>query len=62
MASLSKAAYRRTMVNVLKNLRGQQLKEVPAQDILITCAKGGWYKNGNEKFAGPFAATSMTQR
>ena len=24
----------------------------------ITCAKAGWYKNGNEKVAGPFAPES----
>ena len=36
----------RTVVNALKNLRGRQLKDVPAENILITCAKDGWYKSG----------------
>ena len=57
-AGLSKAAYRKAIVNGLKNLRGRQLKDVPAQNILITCAKAGWYKNGNKKVAGPFASGS----
>ena len=57
-AGLYKAAYRKAMVNGLKNLRGRQLKDVPARNILITCAKAGWYKNGNKKVAGPFASGS----
>ena len=56
MAGVSKAAYRKAVVNGLKNLRGRQLKDVPARNILIT--KAGWYKNGNEKVAGPFASGS----
>ena len=58
MAGMSKLNYRRTVVNGLKNLRGRQLKDVPAENILITCAKDGWYKDGNEKVAGPFASGS----
>ena len=46
-AGLSKAAYRKAMVNGLKNLRGRHLKDVPAQNIVINCAKAGWHKNGN---------------
>ena len=46
------------MVNSFQNLRGRHLKDVPAQNIPITCAKAGWYKNGNEKVAGPFAPGS----
>ena len=57
-AGVSKASYRKAMVNGLKNLRGRQLKDIPAQNILITCAKPGWYKNGNKKVAGPLASGS----
>ena len=55
---MSKSNYCRTVINALKNLRGRQLKDVPAENILITCAKEGWYKKGNEKVAGPFASGS----
>ena len=50
--------YCRTVVNALKNLRGRQLKDVPAEKILITCAKDGWYKSGDKTAAGPFASGS----
>ena len=55
---MSKSNYCRTVVNALKNLRGRQLKDVPAENILITCAKEGWYKKGNDGVAGPFASGS----
>ena len=42
----------------LKKLRGRQLKDVPAENILITWAKDGWYKKGNVDVAGPFASGS----
>ena len=58
LAAMSKSNYCRTVVNALKNLRGRQLKDVPAENILITCAKEGWYKKGNEGVAGPFASGS----
>ena len=58
LAGMSNSKYCRTVVNALKNLRGRQLKDVPAENILITCAKDGWYKDGNEKVAGPFASGS----
>ena len=58
LAAMSKLNYCRTVVNALKNLRGRQLKDVPAEDILITCAKDGWYKKGNVDVAGPFASGS----
>jgi hypothetical protein len=58
LAGMSKSNYCRTVVNALKNLRGRQLKDVPAENILITCAKEGWYKKGNEGAAGPFASGS----
>ena len=50
---MSKLNYCRTVVNGLKNLRGRQLKDVPAENILITCAKDGWYKNGNKMLLVP---------
>jgi hypothetical protein len=50
--------YCRSVVNALKNLRGRQLKDVPAENILITCAKDGWHKKGNVDVAGPFASGS----
>ena len=58
LAGMSKSNYCRTVVNALKNLRGRQLKDVPAENILITCAKEGWHKKGNEGVAGPFASGS----
>ena len=58
LAGMSKSNYCRTVVNALKNLRGRQLKDVPAENILITCAKDGWYKKGNVDVAGPFASGS----
>ena len=58
LAGMSNSNYRRTVVNALKNLRGRQLKDVPAENILITCAKEGWYKKGNVDVAGPFASGS----
>ena len=56
--SMSNSNDCRTIVNALKNLRGRQLKDVPAENILITCAKDGWYKKGNVNVAGPFASGS----
>ena len=50
--------YCRTVVTALKNLRGRQLKDVSIENILITCIKNGWHKNGDEKVAGPFASGS----
>ena len=58
LAGISKSNYCRTVVNALKNLRGRQLKDVPAENILITCAKDGWHKKGNVDVAGPFASGS----
>jgi len=55
LAGLSNSKYCRTVVNALKNLRGRQLKDVLAENILITCAKDGWYKSGDKTAAGPFA-------
>tara|TARA_X000000950_G_scaffold243200_1_gene298091 strand:- start:146 stop:1363 length:1218 start_codon:yes stop_codon:yes gene_type:complete len=55
---LNEDQYCRTVVTALKNLRGRQLKDVPIENILITCIKNGWYKNGDEKVAGPFASGS----
>ncbi len=58
LVGMSNSKYCRTVVNALKNLRGRQLKDVPAENILITCAKDGWYKKGNVDVAGPFASGS----
>ena len=58
LAGMTKSNYCRTIVNVLKNLRGRQLKDVPADNILITCAKDDWHKRGNVDVAGPFASDS----
>ncbi len=58
LAGMSKSNYCRTVVNALKNLSGRQLKDLPAKNILITCAKEGWYKEGNADVAGPFASGS----
>ena len=58
LAGMSNSNYCRTVVNALKNLRGRQLKDLPVENILITCAKEGWYKKGNEGVAGPFASGS----
>jgi hypothetical protein len=58
LAGMTKSNYCRTVVNALKNLRGRQLKDVPAENILITCAKDGWHKKGNVDVAGPFASGS----
>ncbi len=58
VAGMSNSNYCRTVVNALKNLRGRQLKDVPAENILITCAKEGWYKGGDKTAAGPFASGS----
>ena len=41
MAGVSRAADRKAMVNGLRNLRGRRLKDDPARNILITCAKAG---------------------
>ena len=35
-----------------------QLSDVQAENILITCAKDGWFKKGNVNVAGPFASGS----
>ena len=59
LASMSKPNYCRTVVNALKNLKGRQLKDVPAENILITCAKDGWHKKGNVDVVGPFALGSQ---
>ena len=48
LAGMSNSKYCRTVVNALKNLRGRQLKDVPAENILITCAKDGWHKGGDK--------------
>ena len=58
LAGMSNSKYCRTVVNALKNLRGRQLKDVPAENILITCAKDGWCKSCNKTAAGPFASGS----
>jgi hypothetical protein len=58
LAGMSNSNYCRAVVNALKNLRGRQLKDVPAENILITCAKDGWHKKGNVDVAGPFASGS----
>jgi hypothetical protein len=58
LAGMTKSNYCRTVVNALKNLRGRQLKDVPVENILITCAKDGWYKSGDKTAAGPFASGS----
>ncbi len=58
LAGMSNSKYCRTVVNALKNLRGRQLKDVPAENILLTCAKDGWYKGGDKTAAGPFASGS----
>ena len=61
-AGISKSNYCRTVVNALKNLRGRQLKDVQAENILLTCAKDGWYKGGDKTAAGPFASGSKLFR
>ena len=58
VAGVSNASYSSTVATALKNLRGRQLKDVPAENILITCAKAAWYKKGREDVAGPFAKGS----
>lgn len=58
MSGMSNEDYIRSMVNGLKNLRGRHLKDISAQNILITCAKDGWYKNGSLENAGSFASGS----
>ena len=58
LAGMTKSNYCRTVVNALKNLRGRQLKDVPAENILITCAKDGWYKSSDKTVAGLFASGS----
>ena len=47
-----------TVVHALKNLRDRQLKDAPAENILITLAKDGWHENGVKKAAGPFVSGS----
>ena len=37
LAGMSKSNYCRTVVNALENLRGRQLKDIPAEKILIKC-------------------------
>jgi hypothetical protein len=58
LAGISNSSYCKTIGIALKNLRGRQLSGVLADNILITCAKEGWYKKGNERVAGPFASGS----
>jgi hypothetical protein len=58
LAGMSNSNYCRTVVNALKNLRGRQLKGVPAENTLLTCAKEGWHRKGKEKVASPFASGS----
>ena len=58
LAGMPNSNYCRTVVNALKNLKGRQLKDVPAENIFITCAKDGWYKSGDKTAAGPFASGS----
>ena len=58
LAGISNSSYCKTIGIALKNLRGRQLSGVLADNILITCAKEGWYKKGNERVAGPFASRS----
>ena len=58
LAGMPNSNYCRTVVNALKNLRGRQLKDVPAEKILITCAKDGCYKNADKTTAGPSASGS----
>jgi len=58
LAGVSNASYCSTVATALKNLRGRHLKDVPAENILITCAKDTWYKKGRKDVAGPFAKGS----
>ena len=58
LAGISNSSYCKTIGIALKNLRGRQLSGVLADNILITCAKEGWLKKGNERVAGPFASRS----
>ena len=58
LAGVLNSNYCRTVVNALKNLRGRKLRDVKAENILITCAKEGWHKKGNKQAAGPFASGS----
>lgn len=44
------------VAGALKKLRERQLKYVPVDNILVTCAKVNWYKNVHtEKGTGPFS-------
>ena len=55
---MTNSDYCRSVVNALKNLKRRQLKDVPAENIPITCAKDGWHKKDNVDVAGPFASGS----
>ena len=55
---VSKSNYCCAVVNAFKNLRRRQLKDVPAENILITYAKDGWYNGDDKTAAGPFASGS----
>ena len=45
-------------VDIVQEAEAQLTKKVLAENILITCAKDGWYKGGDEKVVGPFASGS----
>ena len=45
-------------VDIVQEAEAQLTKKVLAENILITCAKDGWYKSGDKTTAGPFASGS----
>ena len=45
---LKDGCYTRKVSKALNNLRSRQLKDVPIENVMITCAKVAWYANGDK--------------
>lgn len=48
----TKCPYYTKVSTALKNLRSRELKGIPLKNILITCSKNLWFKNGKNKTDG----------
>ena len=57
---LKDGCYTTKVSKALNNLRSRQLKNVPIENVMITCAKYAWYTNGDKvaNKPGPFAKNS----
>lgn len=52
----TKSKYCKRVSNALKNLRGRELKGIPLDKILITCAKSNWFEDTKSSKVKPKSA------